>query len=71
MEPESPIRELFCCDCHAVPTERFLTFDMSFLEEIAGFYKKILLEHPIKEAALPTTEVTSMRQLINQKEGCY
>ena len=28
VEPESPIRELFCCDCHAVPPESFLTFNM-------------------------------------------
>lgn len=37
VEPESPILELFCYDCHAVPLERFLTFNMSFFRRNGWF----------------------------------
>ena len=37
MEPESPIRESFCRDCHTVPPVRFLTFNMSFFRRNGWF----------------------------------
>ena len=37
VEPESPIRELFCCDCHAVPPESFLAFNMLFFRRNGWF----------------------------------
>ena len=40
MEPESPIRELFCCNCHACLLKDFLPLICHFSEGMAGFYKK-------------------------------